>query len=148
HPWISYPDLSYRLKVGDIVHLDPAGHYEHYWADVGRSAFVGEPTAKFDEFYAILQEVHHVADPLLQPGNSTAIPKKAAQQVASERLGKSFSAFIHSIGIEQYDHPQTLGEFLSEDFELEENMTVNFETLYFELGWGLLQLEDTYLVRE
>ena len=25
-------------------------------------------------------------------------------------------------------------------------MVVNFETVYFELGWGSLQLEDSYLI--
>ena len=59
---------------------------------------------------------------------------------------RGFVPLIHSIGLEQYDHPQSLGTFLSEDFTLEAGMVVNFETLYFELGWGLIQLEDTYLV--
>jgi Xaa-Pro aminopeptidase len=53
---------------------------------------------------------------------------------------------IHSIGIEQYDHPQSVGEFLSEDFTLEADMVINYEIPYFEFPWGVLQLEDTYHV--
>ena len=52
----------------------------------------------------------------------------------------------HSIGIEQYDQPESIGGFLADDFVLEDGMVMNFETLYFELGWGVLQLEDTYHV--
>ena len=55
-------------------------------------------------------------------------------------------ALSHSIGIEQYDQPESIGGFLADDFVLEDGMVMNFETLYFELGWGVLQLEDTYHV--
>ena len=146
HTWITFPDLSYRLKEGDIVYLDPAGHYRHYWADLGRTAVLGAPSAKFDDLYGTIQEIHRVAVPMLLPGVSTAEIRARAREIAEVSMPIGFSPIVHSIGIEQYDHPQSLGELLSEDFVLEENMTVNFETLYFELGWGVLQLEDTYLI--
>ena len=146
HPWITFPDMSYRLREGDIVHLDPAGHYKHYWADLGRTAILGQPTGKFEDLYGTLQEIHRVTDAMLQPGVSTAEIKDRATKIATASMPVGFLVLLHSIGIEQYDHPQTLGEFLSEDFVLDDNMTVNYETLYFELGWGMLQLEDTYLI--
>jgi Xaa-Pro aminopeptidase len=146
HPWLTFPDLSYRLKEGDILHLDPAGHYLHYWADLGRTAVLGRPSARFEEFYGTLQEVHRVTDPMLQAGVSTETIRTTAREVAARSMPQGFLPLVHSIGIEQYDHPQSLGAFLSEDFLLEDGMTVNFETLYFELGWGMLQLEDTYVI--
>lgn len=146
HPWLSHPNLSYEFREGDVIYLDPAGHVGHYWGDIGRSAIVGEPTDKLHERYGRLQDCHREVVPMIQAGaSSTAITDAAARAVASH-MPEGFVPLIHSLGLEHYDHPQSLGTFLSEDFILEDGMVVNFETLYFELGWGLLQLEDTYLV--
>ncbi|MEO8688898.1 MAG: M24 family metallopeptidase [Solirubrobacteraceae bacterium] len=146
HPWLSHPDMSYEFKRGDVIYLDPAGHYRRYWADVGRAAIVGEATAKFEERNGRLQDCHREVVPMITAGaSSTAITDAAARSVADHMPG-GFVPLIHSIGLEHYDQPQSLGTFLSEDFTIEEGMVVNFETLYFELGWGLLQFENTYVV--
>ena len=146
HPWLSHPNLSYRFKDGDVVYLDPAGHYHRYWGDIGRAAIVGEPTAKLDERYGRLQDCHRAVVPMLRPGTSSnAITAAAAPRRRRAHPG-GFVPLIHSIGLEHYDHPQSLGTFLSETSPSRTGMVVNFETLYFELGWGLIQLEDTYLI--
>jgi Xaa-Pro dipeptidase len=146
HPWLSHPNMSYRFEEGDVVYLDPAGHYRRYWGDIGRAAIVGEPTAKLEERYGRLQECHRTVVPMLRAGTRSADVTAAARRAVEGHLAGGFVPLIHSIGLEHYDHPQSLGTFLSESFDLEAGMVVNFETLYFELGWGLIQLEDTYLV--
>jgi Xaa-Pro aminopeptidase len=81
------------------------------------------------------------------PGESfQSVASRAAQQVRSTM--PEFFALMHSIGIEQYDHPQISGAFGGGDLVLEPGMTVNFETGYQELGWGVIHLEDTYLITE
>jgi Xaa-Pro aminopeptidase len=148
-PWISNWNTTYRLREGDILHLDPAGWYERYWADQGRTRHVGTPSTRFEGFYGALQNCHAAVDPMLQPGSSTAeIEEEARRAVDGTLPSEGFVVLTHSIGIEQYDQPQGLGEFLSEPFTLEVGMVVNFETLFFELGWGILQLEDSYLIRD
>jgi Xaa-Pro dipeptidase len=146
HPWLSHPNLSYQFKKGDVIYLDPAGHYRRYWGDMGRAAIVGEPTDKFEERYGRLQTCHREVVPMIRTGESSTNITDAARRSVAEHLPAGLVPLIHSIGLEHYDHPQSLGTFLSEDFTLEEGMVVNFETLYFELGWGLIQLEDTYIV--
>lgn len=146
HPWLSHPNMSYRYKRGDVIYLDPAGHFRRYWCDIGRAAIVGEPTDKLQERYCRLQECHRQVVPMIRAGeSSTAIVEAAARTVAAH-MPVGFVPLIHSLGLEHYDHAQSLGTFLSEDFAIEDGMVINFETLYFELGWGLIQLEDTYLV--
>jgi Xaa-Pro dipeptidase len=146
HPWLSHPNMSYSFSEGDVVYLDPAGHYKRYWGDVGRAAIVGEPTDKLQERYGRLQECHRRVVPMLRAATqSEDVIAEARRAVKSHLLG-GFVPLIHSLGLEHYDHPQSLGTFLSENFELEVGMVVNFETLYFELGGGLIQLEVTYLV--
>jgi Xaa-Pro aminopeptidase len=73
--------------------------------------------------------------------------KEQARELTREAMPAGVVVLTHSLGIEQYDHPETLGGFLADDFTLENGMVVNFETLYFELGWGVLQLEDTYHIQ-
>ena len=146
-PWISNWNTAYRLKEGDILHMDPAGWYERYWADQGRTRFVGPPSPRFEQFYRALQGCHAFVDPMLRPGITTTEIEAAARRAVGDAIpAEGFVVLMHSIGIEQYDHPQSLGDFLSEPFTLEKGMVVNFETLYFELGWGILQLEDSYLI--
>jgi Xaa-Pro aminopeptidase len=145
-PWLSHPNLSYQFNDGDVIYLDPAGHVGHYWGDMGRAAIVGEPTAKFEERYGRLQECHAEIVPTITAGASSTTITDAAARAVAEHLPAGFVPLIHSLGLEHYDHPQSLGTFLSEAFTVEAGMVVNFETLYFELGWGLIQLEDTYLV--
>jgi Xaa-Pro dipeptidase len=147
-PWISYPSLDYRVKPGDIIYLDPAGHVDFYWADLGRTLVVGSSPSKFEEYYGAIADCHRTVTDLLRPGTSSAELKAAAKESVEGRLPLAgFAPMVHSIGLEQYDHPQPLGDFLNADFVLEEGMVVNFETPYLELGWGILQLEDTYHIR-
>ncbi|MBQ9464248.1 MAG: aminopeptidase P family protein [Lachnospiraceae bacterium] len=49
----------------------------------------------------------------------------------------------HGIGLEVYDKPSFAP---SDATELQENMVINLETPYYELGWGGVQLEDTMVV--
>jgi Xaa-Pro aminopeptidase len=129
-----------------VLYLDPAGHYKHYWCDMGRAAHIGQPSAKFLELYSVLQECHRAIVPELRPGSSSAELRRQARELTRDSMPAGLVALCHSIGIEQYDHPEALGGFLADDFVLEDGMVMNFETLYFELGWGVLQLEDTYHV--
>lgn len=147
-PWVGFSDLSYKLKRDDVLYVDPAGEYMHYWTDFGRSAYIGNPSAKFEELHGLLVECHRVAVPLIAPGSTFSDVAAAAAETVKPRMSEGFMVLLHSIGIEQYDHPVTSGAFGGGDLVLEPNMTINFETLYFELGWGVLQLEDTYLVTE
>ena len=145
-PWLSHPGESYVLKVGDVLYLDPAGHYKHYWCDMGRAAHIGPPSQKFLELYGVLQECHRAIVPQLRPGISSADLRQQARELTHDAMPAGLVALSHSIGIEQYDQPESIGGFLADDFVLEDGMVMNFETLYFELGWGVLQLEDTYHV--
>jgi Xaa-Pro dipeptidase len=145
-PWLSHPNMSYAFKQGDVIYLDPAGHVGRYWGDMGRAAIVGEPTAKFEERYGCLQECHRQVVPMITAGASSTAITDASHAAVARQMPGGLVPLIHSIGLEHYDHPQSLGTFLSEEFPIEAGMVVNFETLYFELGWGVIQLEDTYLV--
>jgi Xaa-Pro dipeptidase len=150
HPWMHHDDWGYRLKSGDHVLLDPAGSYDYYWGDQARNVVIEPVPAKFEEVYGALAQCHEQVVPQLRPGASShEIERLAHEAAAGTAAAPGLLPLVHSIGLEQYDQPQTLGEFFTEDLVFEPNMIVNFETLYPELGWpGMLVIEDTFLITE
>ncbi len=145
-PWQMAADDGYRLQEGDHLNIDVAGTFEHYWADTGRTVCVGPPSDRVTELVECLQETHEVARSMLTPGVATGAIVEEAMNVARGRLDKGFYPVVHSIGIEVYDQPATLGSLYSDSFDVEEGMVLNYESLYFEWPWGALQLEHTYHV--
>jgi Xaa-Pro dipeptidase len=149
NPWMHHDDLGYRLTKGDHLLLDPAGKYRFYWADQARNVTLEPIADRFLELYDVLAQCHHTIVPLMQPGaNSHDLEEQARQLVRGTIAELGFLPLFHSIGLEQYDQPQVLGEFFSESLTFEPNMVINFETLYQELGWGSMNLEDTFLIKE
>lgn len=144
-PWASYPD-SYRLKRGDHVILDLAGTYERYWSDIGRTGSVGPPTARVAELQAALGECHRQIVPLLRPGASASALTAQTAELLRGPMPNGLVPAMHSIGVEVYDNPQLSGELERDDFLLEPGVVVNYETFYLEFGWGVIQLDDTYLI--
>ena len=49
----------------------------------------------------------------------------------------------HCLGLEVYDDPSVTPD---NQTVLEENMVLNIETPYYELGWGGVQVEDTIAI--
>jgi Xaa-Pro dipeptidase len=148
HPWMHHDDLGYRLKEGDHLLLDPAGWYRFYWGDQARNVTLEPVSQRFTELYELLMQCHHEIIPLMQPGaNSFELLDRMREVVRGTVAEPGFLPLFHSIGLEQYDQPQTLGEFFSENLTFEPNMTINLESLYYELGWGAMNIEDTFLIK-
>jgi Xaa-Pro dipeptidase len=147
-PFVGSSDLSYRLKAGDVLFIDPAGEWRHYWSDLGRTAFVGEPSAKAERLYGKLRDCHEQVFPELKPGANFADLYRLTREAADGELQPGLLTVLHSMGLEQYDHPRNEMNFGRGNLVLEPNMVINFETLYFEFPWGVMQLEDTYLITE
>jgi Xaa-Pro aminopeptidase len=143
------PNMDTHLRDGDILFMDPAGHYGHYWADIGRTMVLGDPPGRLEEFHSTLQDAHAQAQSMMEPGVETAAVKQAIARAVTDVIPEQgLMVLIHSIGIDQYDNPEPLGEFLQSDFTIENEMVLNIETVYTELGWGSMQLEDTYYVHD
>ena len=49
----------------------------------------------------------------------------------------------HGIGVECYDYPSIAH---GTNTPIVENMTFNLETPYYELGWGGMMIEDTFVM--
>lgn len=142
-----YPmDTDYRISAGDVIRFEGGGVLGGYWADTGGSAIVGDLDSRTRRFADALAAGAATAKELIRP-NATA------EEVCSSVLDTIRSSGIpdfpdpnawgHGIGLELNERPRFRPG--SPDV-LQEGMVLCFETPYFELGWGGLQAEDTFVV--
>lgn len=155
-----HPPSGYHLKQGDIFKYDGGSIYNRYHSDAGGCAVLGAPTRKQKACYHAIEAGMGRAMELLRPG---ALPSEILKEVAGtvEKAGltdySKVSGFCgHGIGIEARDYPifsppvKSRNPFLpgSYDFPIEENMVINIEVPYAELGLGGFQIEYTLLVKK
>jgi len=139
------PPTEIRLEKGDIIHFDTVCVFEHYYADTARTVIFGqEPTDKQKRYFDTIVNTQRAGIEKAKPGVKASeifnVMEKTMQKGIPhvERLN-----FGHSIGLEVWEPPLLIGD---DDTLLEENMVINVEPPYSELGFGGLQVEDTLLI--
>jgi Xaa-Pro dipeptidase len=139
-----YAPESLTLSEGDLVRLDIGLSVDGYWADTGRTASLGEPSALVKRRYAAIRSGVESAIDAIRPGVSFA----ALYEIAMKEVRRTIPDFRrhhcgHAIGLRAYE-----GELVAPDEQglLEAGMTLNIEVPYYEIGWGGLQLEETIVV--
>ncbi|HKG26215.1 MAG TPA: Xaa-Pro peptidase family protein [Thermomicrobiales bacterium] len=148
---------EYRITQGDVIRSDAGGRYLGYWADTGRTAVLGQPPADLRRYYDALRRGIDAICTQIKPGVSVGTLFETGVQTVREAGIPHYQRHHvgHSIGLEFYEPPILVGQGGSNDIHrssgadvfLEENMVVNVELPYYELGLGGLQIEDTLVVR-
>jgi Xaa-Pro dipeptidase len=141
-----HPESNYEIRAGDVVRFDGGGTFEQYWSDIGGSASLGPMDERLQRMSRALANGGDAAQESIRPG---ALPDDIRAKVLRAIRSSGIPDFPetnvwgHGVGLTTNELP-----FLRPGFNapLEENMVLCFETPYFELGWGGLQSEDTYLV--
>jgi Xaa-Pro aminopeptidase len=139
------PLTDRAVAWGDIVRFDVGCVFEGYWSDVGRTAVLGEPDDLLSQRYAAVlagEEAQRNAIRIDTPGSQlfdVAVQHVEAGGVRPYRRHHCG----HGIGLDVYEPPGVRPD--STDV-LRPGMTLNVETPYYELGWGGIMVEDTYLV--
>lgn len=152
-----FPPGNYALKKGDLFRFDVGCQYHNYFADTGGVYIIGQdPNEKQKRVYKAMEAGLEKALSMFKPGvrpsrifesAMEAVKKSGIPDYKRHHLG-------HGIGIELYDSPlirsaqdtssvQLAG---SSDVPLEENMTLNIEVPYYELGFGGMQIEYTLVI--
>lgn len=138
-----------HVRAGEPVMVDAFGHYQHYHGDFGRSMIVGEPddelTARSRAMQAGWNEVMESVRPGLRYRELALRTVNAIQRAGFPEF---CLAVPHSLGLEHTDDPAVMTRDGLDygDPVLEENMVVNVDLPYIEIGWGSMHLEDTLLV--
>ncbi len=136
------------LKAGDLLRFDVGGIHDGYWSDLGRTAVLGEPTARQSDYYAAI--LRGLDDELaaVRPGVRASelfdIAIRSVQDAGGPNPYRRQHCG-HGIGLDVYEPPIVRPD---EDVPLEAGMTFCLETPYYALGWGGMMIEDTIVVEE
>jgi Xaa-Pro dipeptidase len=136
-----------KLAKGDLVRFDIGCTVDGYWADMARSAVVGEPTREQQERYDALLEGERAQRELARPGVSAGdLFKVAVDRVRQGALpAYRRSNCGHGIGIDVHEFP-TLSP-ANDAVRLEDGMVLCVETPYYQIGWGGMMVEDMIVLR-
>lgn len=134
------------IQPGDLVRFDVGGTLDGYWSDLGRTAVVGEPTARQSSMYQAILDGVEAEYALAAPGVSGERIFARAIEVTQDAGGPNpyrRQHAGHGIGLTTYEPPIIRP---GDEGLLEEGMTFCFETPYYELGWGGMMVEDLMVV--
>jgi Xaa-Pro dipeptidase len=136
---------DYHLQPGDGIRFDLNLTYRHYFADTARTASVGPPSAKLARYHRATAEGLASAEAALRPGVKVSEVFRVCVETTRAAGMPEFTRnhVGHALGVECYDLP-LLGPM--DDTPLEEGMVINLEAPFYEVGFGAVHLEDTYLV--
>lgn len=136
------------LEPGDLLRFDVGGMYEGYWSDLGRTAVIGEPSARQQAYYDAMLAGEEAQFALAGPGVlAEDLFTRAIDVVEAHGGPRPYRRQHcgHGIGLEVYEAPIVRPDTPT---PLEPGMTFCFETPYYELGWGGMMVEDTLVVTE
>ena len=136
-----------KLKSGDLVRFDIGCTVDGYWADMARSAVVGEPTREQQERYDALLEGEEAERSLARAGVSAGdlftIAVDRVRQGALPNYRRSNCG--HGIGIDVHEFPAL--STANQGVALEDGMVLCVETPYYQIGWGGMMVEDMIVIR-
>jgi Xaa-Pro aminopeptidase len=152
-----YPDVlmeydsPWKVHAGRPIIFEVWGTYKDYAFDYSRTVHVGEPSPEYlDLCTKFLGAWREGIEAELRPGISTHDLFEKADALV-EQTGiptpKKTLPFFHSIGLDIIEQPNgypSLGRLKS--WELEENVVMNCELLYFGHTVAPYHIESTFLI--
>jgi Xaa-Pro dipeptidase len=152
-----FPDLMFRdndwvVRDQQIIIYESWGAYQNYTFDCSRTVHVGKPSPAYADLCARITDLQQQVEAMLRAGTSThevfRAGNKLVQQSGIETPDKLL-IFMHSIGLDIIELPSGYPSFgLIKNFNLEADMVLNFEFLYFGHTTGPFHIESSYVIRE
>ncbi len=143
--FVDVVNKSKKINEGSIVRFDFGCIYNHYCSDLARTAFVGEVDKQWEDKYKIIKNAQEMGLNMLKPGaNVSKIFTEVVDYVRKNGIPNFHRGHCgHGIGLEGYDLPSISN---SDESSIQENMCINIEVPYYELGRGGLQIENTTVI--
>jgi Xaa-Pro aminopeptidase len=136
---------DYRLKAGDLIHVDYGCLFDGYLSDISRMAVVKKPDASQLEAYEIAVEAERVTGEALVPGSKVIDVHNTVKEFYESKVHVYNRAFIgHGMGIGCHEYP-FLGPSHG-DWVLEAGMFFQVEPSTT-LGKSRIHTEDSFIVR-
>lgn len=134
-----------KLQRQDVVLLELDGFADGYFIDLTRTMSVGEPTARAQEIWGVIDEATDAALNVIKPGVPASELNRAAKDVVNARgYGQYFEYHVgHGVGL-QFHEPPTLHPKSTEI--LSPGMTFAVEPGIYIDGWGGVRIEENVVV--
>ncbi len=132
---------------GDLVRFDVGCALGNYWADMGRTVSIRRASEKLENVYAAILKGYEAAVSMLKPGVPANEVFRAAMETVRANGLRAYDRHHcgHGIGLEFYESPMIAADDAT---QLVPGMVINVELPYYELGFGGIQIEDTFVIGE
>ena len=138
-------NTALTIQAGDVIRFDFGCVWNGYNSDLARTAVVGQPNEKVAKYYEAVRLGTQDAIAAIRPGITAEHIFEIAVDVTRKNGIPHYKRHHcgHGIGVECYDLPSVAP---GDRTVLVEDMILNVETPYYELGWGGVQMESTVVV--
>lgn len=135
------------LAAGEPLLLDTGGRLDGYMSDITRMAFLGEPTARYREVHAIVDEAVTAAMSVIRPGTPIREVDRAARGVIERAgYGDHFPHRTgHGIGVTGHEPPSITH---TNELPLAVGMAFSVEPGIYLVGDFGVRLEEIVVVTE
>jgi Xaa-Pro dipeptidase len=135
-----------ELARGDLIWFDVCAEFEGYKSDIARTFALGDPGHRALDYYNALKIAEDVMIDAARPGRRASEIFDACVQAARDSGIPNYRRHHvgHAIGLDVYETPLLAP---GQDTVLQEEMVLNVEAPYYEVGFGALHIEDPIVVR-
>jgi Xaa-Pro aminopeptidase len=133
------------LRKGDLIWFDVCAEFEGYKSDIARTFALGDPGPRARDYYMALRQAEDVMIESARPGRRASEIFDACVQAARDAGIPEYRRHHvgHAIGIDVYETPLLAP---GQETVLQEEMVLNVEAPYYEVGFGALHVEDPIVV--
>lgn len=138
---------SKQVQAGEFLTMDFGAIYQGYCSDITRTIFLGEPTEKHREVYALVLAAQQAGIRAVAPGRTGKEVDAVARKIIEDAgFGEYFGHGLgHSVGLAIHEGPNLN---MREERVLEPGMVLTVEPGIYIPDWGGVRIEDIVLVTE
>jgi len=135
-----------ELRRGDLIWFDVCAEFEGYKSDIARTFALGDPGPRAHNYYSALKAAEDVMIDIARPGRRASEVFDACVKAANDAGIPNYRRHHvgHAIGLDVYETPLLAP---GQETVLQEEMVINVEAPYYEVGFGALHVEDPIVVR-
>jgi len=143
-----YHPKKKKLEKGMPILLDIGVKLDHYYSDMTRVVFLGEPDSKMKEIYEIVKGAQEAALKLCKPGTRVGdLDMEARIWISDRGYGKNFSHGLgHGIGLDVHELPVIRSATKYDSVVLQPGMAITVEPGIYLPQIGGVRIEDTVVI--
>jgi Xaa-Pro aminopeptidase len=144
---INAPPSDRKMQQGDMVCFDIGADYKHYWSDLSRVLYIGEPSQRRKEFHQAELEVFWAGVKAVKPGVTCEEVDQACERKIEELGFKDYMLHRtgHALGLDVHELPSVA---LGDKTVLQTGMVLTIEPGLYDFSIGAWRIEDTVAVTD